>query len=501
MKSSGPSRAWYLAWQLAAAAALAGCAVGPDFVAPAPPAEAGYTRKPVPTTLAPADGVAQEFKPGAALRADWWKLFQSDALDAAVQLAFEHNASLQAATATLRESQQNLRAGQGIFYPHLDAAATAERARDEPLLQGSSEPGTVFNVVTLSGTISYPVDVFGAERRTVEGLQAQVDNQRHALQAAYLALSANVVNTSIARAAYQAQIRATEQLIELENEQLASIEAQVRAGTSAYANLLTQRSLISTNQASLAQLRQKISLADHLLAALQGVAPAEAVLPEIDLATLALPTELPLSLPSELVRQRPDILSAEALLHAASANVGVATAALYPSFGIDASFGTAGSSAASLFAGGRYWSVVPSVTAPLFHGGTLRAQRQAAIDAYDAQEADYRQTVWSAFEQVADALRALQHDAEALQAFADAQRSAGEALALLQINYRAGMVAFIDVMTADVQYHAATISYLQAVAQRQQDTVALFAALGGGWWNAAPAPIQAGSPDPRAAMP
>ncbi len=456
--------------------------------------------------LATADGVAQQFKPGAELRADWWKLFGSDALDAAVQAGVRaQRPACRRRPATLRESRQNLLAGEGVFYPRLDADAFAERARGEPLQQGSSQPSTVFNVVTLSGAISYPVDLFGAERRTVEGLQAQVDNQRQALQAAYLALSANVVNTCIARAAYQAQIRATEELIGLQSEQLASIEAQVRAGTSPYANLLSQRSLISTNQASLAQLRQKISQADHLLTMLQGVAPNDAKLPEIELTGLVLPTELPLSLPSELVRQRPDILSAEAQLHAASANIGVATAALYPSLSIDASFGIAGTSAAALFAGGgRFWSVAPSITAPLFQGGSLRAQRQAAVDAYDAQQATYRQTVLAAFGQVADSLRALEHDAQALQALrrCAALRRPGARTAAGELPRR--MVAFIDVMTADVQYHAATISYLQSVGQRQQDTVALFAALGGGWWNAPPPtpdPVQAANPVQRGAAP
>src|SRR5664279_3518071 len=299
------------------------------------------------------------------------------------------------------------------------------------------------------------------ERRAVEGLGAQVDYQRFAGKAAYLTLSANVVDTCIARAAYAAQIRATEQLIALEIDQLRSTEAQVRAGTASYANVLSQRSLIAANQALLAPLQQKISQADHLLALLQGEVPSRAVPPEIELSALALPLDLPVSLPSELVRQRPDILSAEAQLHAASSNIGVATAAMFPSFSLSATYGTAGSSLGNLLgAGGRFWSIGPSLTAPLFHGGSLQAQRQAAIDAYDVQQANYRQAVLAAFDQVA------------------------EALALLQDNYRAGLVAYIDVLTADVQYHQATIGYLQAVAQRHQDTVALFVALGGGWWNA-----------------
>lgn len=479
---------------IACAAAAAGCAVGPDFVPPAPPAQTGFTRTPGPTQLASADGVAQSFAPQTKLRADWWRLFGSDAIDQAVAQAFEHNPGLDTARATLRQSEQNLRAGEGVFYPGISAGGSAERARAAPVSEGSSLPGSVFNVVSLSATVSYPMDLFGGERRKVEALRAQVDDQEELLKAAYLSLSANVVNACIARAAYAAQLRATQELIELEKEQLATIEVQVKAGTSPYANLLSQRSLIASNEASLAQLNQKIDQAGHLLTALQGVAPDQAQLPGFELGELTLPAELPLSLPSELVRQRPDILAAQAQLHAASAGIGVATAALYPALLIDANFGKAGTSGAALLAdGARFWSIGPSVAAPLFEGGTLRAQRQAAIDAFQAQEAVYRQTVVAAFQQVADVLRALEHDAQALRAFEEAQQTAAEALRLQQVSYRAGLVAFIDVLAADVQFHNARIAYLQAVAQRQQDTVSLYAALGGGWWNAS-APIEDGRP-------
>ena len=477
---------------LAAAALLSACAVGPDFVRPAAPAADRYTRETPLAATATAEGVSQHFAPGAALPADWWRLFRSAPLDAAVQQALAHSPTLQAAQATLRQSQSLLRAGDGVFYPQIDAALGAERARGAPLQQGSSAPGTIYNVVTASGSIGYVLDVFGGERRAVEGLAAQVDVQRYAAKAAYLTLSANVVDACIARAAYAAQIRATEQLIALEVEQLRSIEAQVRAGTASYANVLSQRSLIAANQALLAPLQQKISQAGHLLALLQGALPSAAALPDIALDTLTLPQDLPVSLPSDLVRQRPDILAAEAQLHAASAEIGVATAAMFPSFRLDATFGSMGTSLGNLTAAsGRFWSVGPSLTAPLFRGGTLRAQRQAAIDAFDAQQANYRQTVLTAFSQVADALKALEHDAQALQAQVDAERAATEALTLLQTNYRAGLVAYIDVMTADVQYHQAVIGTVQTVAQRHQDTVALFVALGGGWWNAAAAPADA----------
>jgi NodT family efflux transporter outer membrane factor (OMF) lipoprotein len=221
-----------------------------------------------------------------------------------------------------------------------------------------------------------------------------------------------------------------------------------------------------------------------LLATLEGMVPSRATLPDIDLAGLSLPVDLPVSLPSDLVRQRPDILSAEAQLHVASANIGVATAAMFPSFTLSGIYGVAGSSLGNLSAGsGEFWSIGPSVTVPVFQGGRLWYGRRAAIDAYQQSQANYRQTVLGAFAQVADSLLALEHDAEALQAQVEAQRAAGEALNLLQANYRAGLVAYLDVLVADVQFHEATIAYLQAVAQRLQDTVVLFVALGGGWWN------------------
>jgi NodT family efflux transporter outer membrane factor (OMF) lipoprotein len=465
-------------------ALLGGCTLGPNFVRPAPPDTDRYTREPRSAATVAADGLAQHFTPGAALTADWWRLFKSVPLDAVVRQALTNSPTLQAAEASLRQSQDNLHAGYGVFFPQIQAGLDVRRERSAPLQQGAATPSTIFNLVTLSGTISYTLDVFGGERRLVESLRAQTDYQRYATKAAYLTLSANVVNTCIARAAYAAQLRATEQLIDLENQQLHVTEAQVRSGTAPYANLLSIRGLMAADQAALAPLKQKISQTEHLLATLEGVLPSKAALPDIELTGLTLPADLPVSLPSDLVRQRPDILSAEAQEHVANANIGVATATMFPSFSLSGSYGAAGSSLGNLSAGsGKFWSIGPTATLPLFQGGSLWYGRRAAIDAYQQAQANYRQTVLGAFAQVADSLKALEHDAEALQAQVAAQRAASEALTLLQANYRAGLVAYLDVLTADVQYHTATIAYLQAVALRHQDTVGLFVALGGGWWN------------------
>jgi NodT family efflux transporter outer membrane factor (OMF) lipoprotein len=464
---------------------LGGCAVGPDLVRPAPPDTDRYTSQPQSGATVAADGRAQKFTPGAEIASDWWRLFQSAPLDAVVRQAISNNPTLQAAEASLHQSQDNLRAGYGLHFPQGQAGVSATRQRSAaPLEQSGAQPsGSVFNLYTASGTISYTLDVFGGKRRTVEGLRAQAESQRYESKAAYLTLSANVVNTSIARAAYAAQIRTTEQLIDLEKQQLHLAEAQVRAGTAPYSTILSVRSLIAANQALLAPLEQNASQAKHLLAMLEGVVPSKATLPDIDLTGLSLPMDLPMSLPSDLVRQRPDILSAEALMHVASANIGIATAAMYPSFSLSGTYGGASTSFANLSAVSKFWSIGPTVTTPVFQGNSLWYARRASIDAYQQSQATYRQTVLGAFEQVADTLKALEHDAEGLQAQVEAKRATGEALDLLNVNYRAGLVAYSDVLTSDVQFHQVTIGYLQALAQRHQDTVALFVALGGGWWN------------------
>jgi NodT family efflux transporter outer membrane factor (OMF) lipoprotein len=466
-------------------ALMGGCAVGPNFVRPTPPDTDRYTHEAQSEATVAADGQAQHFTPGAEITADWWRLFKSPQLDAVVRQAISNNPTLQAAEASLRQSQDNLRSGYGLYFPQGQAGVSASRQLTAPAQQGSQTSGSIFNLFTASGTISYTLDVFGGKRRTVEGLRAQADSQRYESKAAFLALSANVVNTSIARAAYAAQIRATEQLIDLENQQLHLAETQARAGTAPYSTVLSVRSLIAANQALLAPLNQNASQAEHLLAMLEGVVPSKANLPDIDLAELSLPADLPLSLPSDLVNQRPDILLSEALMHVASANIGIATAAMFPSFSLSGTYGGASTTLANLSAVSKFWSIGPTATTPVFQGNSLWYVRRASIDAYQQSQANYRQTVLGAFEQVADTLKALEHDAEGLQAQVEARRAAGEALNLLQVNYRAGLVAYPDVLAADVQFHQATLGYLQAVAQRHQDTVALFVALGGGWWNEA----------------
>jgi NodT family efflux transporter outer membrane factor (OMF) lipoprotein len=464
---------------------LIGCAVGPDFVRPEPPTVDRYTSGAQPVATIAADGQAQQFAQGAKIAADWWSLFNSSKIDDVIKEAIANNPNLQAAQASLRQSQESLRAGYGVFYPQLDAGFDATRQKSSQSRFGGSSASKIFNLYTLTSTVSYALDVFGGERRAVESLQAQVDFQRYIVLGTYLTLSGNIVNTIIARAAYDTEIKATEQIITLQKEQIGITEIQAQAGTVSYSNVLSLRSQLAATEATLPPLKQKLSQTEHLLATLVGHLPAEWTSPQVDLADLTLPSDLPITLPSELVRQRPDILAAEAQLHSASADIGVATAALFPSFTLNGTYGLNNTSIEDLFKNmSSFWSLGANLTSPLFHGGTLSAKRRAAIEGYNQSLANYRQTVLSAFAQVADTLRALEHDAETLHAQSQSLSTAEEALRLIQANYQAGIANYLQVLIANSQYHQAKIGYLNALTQRFQDTVALFVALGGGWWDA-----------------
>jgi NodT family efflux transporter outer membrane factor (OMF) lipoprotein len=474
---------------------LAGCAVGPRFVRPAPPPVSHYAYGGDPTTTAAARGTAQRFAPGGKVAADWWRLFGSEKLAAVVSAALESNPGLTAAEASLRQSEATLRSGYGIFYPDVGAQAGASRQRLSLQRFGENAPPPLFNLFTLSASVSYALDVFGGERRMIEGLHAQVDLQRATEQATYITLVSNVVNTVIAAAAYRAEIDATRELIALQRQQVALARVQAEAGTVPYANVLTLQSQLAATEATVPQLEQKLTQSEDLLATLSGRTPAEWQPPEIAFAELSLPEQLPVSLPSQLVRQRPDILVAEATAHAASANVGVATAAMLPSLTLTADYSATSTTTAALFAtNGRGWDFGANLAAPLFEGGTLWYRRKAALEQYRQAAALYRQVVLGAFGQVADTLRALEHDAAALAAEDAALRSATEALHLVDVNYRAGIATYLDVLAADGQYHQAMINDLQSAATRYQDTVALYVALGGGWWGRADQP----SPPSRA---
>ena len=465
-----------------------GCAVGPDFVRPKPPAATQFTQGQEPTITVSADGKAQHFEQGAEIAADWWRLFQSPQLDKVIKEAVAQNANLQSAQARLRQNQENLLAGYGVFFPQVGGSFSPIRQRFTTAQFGAGgAPGSIFNLFTSGVSVSYILDVFGKQRRTVEGLAAKVDYQDYTTLATYLTLVGNVVNATIAQAAYRDQIEATEYLIRFQKEQLSITETQAKAGTVPYANVVSIQAQLAATEATLPPLRQNLDKTNHLLAALVGRTPAEWMAPRLDLKDFTLPKDLPITLPSELVRQRPDILAAEATLHNASANIGVATAAMFPNITLSASYGQTAVEITKLFGtAANIWSFGANLAQPLFTGGTLWHQRKAAIEAYQASASDYRQVVVSAFQQVADSLRAVEHDAETLTAQAAALAAADQALQLVQANYKAGLANYLQVLIADYQYHQARLGYIQAQALRFQDTAALFVALGGGWWNAVP---------------
>ena len=467
---------------------LVGCAVGPNFHRPEAPAVSHYAVGADPESTLSAQGTAQRFDRDTPVEADWWHLFQSPQLDEAMREALSHNPGLVAAQASLRASQDNLRSGYGIFFPSVDGEVGAVRERYSPITLGPAgrvTPSSLFNLFTLSSSVSYALDVFGGQRRLVEGLHAEVDVAHADAQATYLTLAVNVANTVIAAAAYRAEIEATRQLIELQKQQVDIANVQAQAGTVPYSNVLSLRSQLASYEAMIPQFAQKLAQSGDLLAALAGHVPADYSPPTVRLEDLVLPERLPLSVPSDLIRQRPDILAAEATAHAASANIGVATAALLPSVTLSGGLAASTTSLNNLVpANGHAWSIGAGATAPIFEGGTLWFKRKAAIDDYQQAIALYRQVVLGAFEQVADTLRALDHDAQILAAEDEALSTAAQALHLVQTNYEAGIATYLDVLLADTQFHQAQLADLQAIATRYQDTVALYAALGGGWWNA-----------------
>jgi len=465
---------------IALALFMTGCAVGPDFVRPKPPAATQYTHEQTPEQTTTADGQAQRFQIGAKIAEDWWRLFKSPELDAVVRKAIDENPSLQSALSSLRQSQDNLRAGYGVFFPQINAGFGATREKFSEAELGGPALSTVFNLFTLNGTVTYVLDIFGGERRAVESLAAQVDYEKQTARAAYLTIVGNVVNAYIAGAAYRAEIEATEELIRFEEEQVRITENQAKAGTVPYSNVLAIRAQLAATEATLPPLRKSLTQAQHLLTALVGKIPDQWAPPTLDLAGITLPVEVPVTLPSELVRRRLDILATEAQLHSASANIGVATAAMFPSTTLSGNYGSASASITKL---SSVWSLGADLATPIFHGGTLWFQRRAAIQAYKASLSAYQQAVVTGFQQVADSLRGLEFDAKTLQAQSEALAVAARTLKLVETNYREGLVNYLQVLSADSQYQQARLGFVQAQALRLQDTSALFVALGGGSWE------------------
>jgi NodT family efflux transporter outer membrane factor (OMF) lipoprotein len=471
---------------------LAGCAVGPDFREPAPPQTTRYTETPLPpeTVGAPGQGgAAQRFVPGGTIAEQWWTLFRSEPLDRLIRDAVAESPTLAAAQATLRQAKETYAAGSGaLLYPGIDANLSANREKVPVVTPGtSSVGGGIFNLYNASVNVSYALDIFGRNRRELEGLQSQVDFRGFQLDGAYLTLTSNIVTAAVREASLRAQIGATREIIAAEERQLELVERQRQLGAVARLPVLAQSTQVAQTRATLPPLERDLARNRHLLAVLAGRLPSEAALPAFELAALTLPQEIPVSLPSELVHQRPDIRAAEAQLHQASAAIGVATANLYPQITLSGNFGTQTTQLRDWLSGPSVWSIGAALLQPLFHGGQLQAERRAAVAAYDAAAAQYRETVLQAFQEVADALRALEDDARTLQAQAQAEALSRDTLDLTQRQYQLGAVSYLALLVAQRQYQFARIALVQAQAARYADVAALFEAMGGGWWNRAPA--------------
>jgi NodT family efflux transporter outer membrane factor (OMF) lipoprotein len=477
---------WFRRPAAAAATAMlvAGCAVGPDFHRPEAPTEAGYTPEPLPAETASADvrgGVAQRFELDRDIEGEWWTLFQSPALSALIEQAFAANPNLEVAQSALRQARENVAAQEGAFYPAVTGNVSTTRQKISGVTFGIPGLSSIFNVNTANVSVSYLLDVFGGTRRQVESLAAQAEFQRFQLEAAYLTLASDVVVSVVQEASLRAQIAATQDIIDIESQQLDVLQHQFELGGASRAAVLAQAATLAQTRATLPPLAKQLAQERNLIATLAGRFPNDPPAETFELSTLYLPQELPLSLPSRLVEQRPDIRSAEALLHSASAQVGVATANMLPQITLTGQYGAI--STGNPLAGLPVWSIGAGLTQPLFRGGELLHARRAAVAAYEEAAAQYRSTVLTAFQNVADALRALQSDADALSAQVVAERAAADSLDIARRQFQLGAINYLLLLNAEQTYQQAHIALVQAQANRYADTAALFQALGGGWWN------------------
>jgi NodT family efflux transporter outer membrane factor (OMF) lipoprotein len=490
--SETPRASWRRGVSALAASALllasSGCLVGPDYSRPTPPAADGYL-PPKPDTSAP-EALAeaeQRVALGAKIPAQWWALFHYSLVDDTVRRVIAANYSLASARATLAEAQEAVVIARSAYYPQVDLQAGVRR--------GMVLAGPVANLFTFSPTVSYNVDVFGGTRRRVEQQQALAENQRYQLAAAYLILTGSAVTDAITIASTRFQIATVEDVIKNDQKNLDLVQRAFDAGRVAKTDVLTAAAQLESDRTQLPALYQQLSAARHALAVLVGEPTGGWTPPEFDIDAFTLPGELPVSLPSELVRQRPDILASEAFLHADSAAVGVATAQFYPSITISTSLAQTASTLGSLFeAAARSWAVGAELDQPIFHGGALAAQRRASIDAYDAGLATYQETIVTAFGQVADSLTAVEHDGEMVTVSKQAVDIAKASVTLQRSSYASGRTSALQLIIAEDTYSNVLQGYTRALGQRLADTAQLFIAVGGGWWSEGEGVEQSGAP-------
>ena len=466
---------------LAALMTIAGCTVGPRYRAPAPPTVTAYTPEPLPAETASSPGPAgsaQRFNEQAAIPADWWTAFQSPELNAMVEQALKNSPTLEQATARLKQAQEEVNARTGATkYPTVTGNASVTEEQLNLAALGVPFPNpSPFTLLNGSVAVSYALDVFGANRRAIEALKAQRDYEVWQIEGARLMLAGNVVAAAIRQAQIRQQIEVTNKLLAVEQKELKIAEERERAGGVSDFDVRGQRTQVAQTQAAIPPLELQLDTINDQLAVLMGVSPAEAHVHEISLGALHLPEELPLTVPSELVRQRPDIRAAEALLHEASANVGVATANEYPQIGLTGSGGGLGTRFNS---GGDVWNLGAALAAPIFNGGALQAEKRKAEDAYDEAASAYRGTLLESFRQVADALYATQRDAETLKARSAAAGEAEGAYGIAAKRYDAGGISEMSLLDAERQQLQTALDSENAAASRLTDSATLFEALGG----------------------
>jgi NodT family efflux transporter outer membrane factor (OMF) lipoprotein len=465
---------------LAVAMALSACAAGPQFQRPAAPQSTAYSApEDKPPVASSSEVVNQQVALGSSVPQQWWSLFNNDALNRLIDQALANNQTLVAAQATVQQAQALAEVRTGARYPELDLTAGAGRQKLGAQFLGGNFSLPPFTYFAFGAAVSYTLDYTGGVSRSIEQQQALTEYQQHQLQAARLAVTGNVVMRAIEMASIQAEIRTVEELLNDDRRNVDMVQAAFDAGSVSRVDLLTAQSQLATDTTLLPTLHQQFSVARNALAALAGREPAAALPQNFDLTAFTLPQQLPVDLPSDLVHQRPDILAAEAQLHATTAAVGVATANLYPRITLSASFGQQAVKPENLFdASSDAWTLISGLTAPIFDGGRLRAERRAALAALSADAARYRQVVLNSFTQVADALDGINHSAEQLAAQSQAVNVAQQSLDLTRESYDAGNVGVLQVLDSERSYQRARIGYVRAQAQRLQNTAQLFVALG-----------------------
>jgi NodT family efflux transporter outer membrane factor (OMF) lipoprotein len=471
--------------------AVAGCAVGPDFEAPKPPSVARYTSPgeatvpgPEPRKAVPTQAIAL----GERVAADWWTLFRSSDLDLLVKQAIAGSRTLESVKEKLVVAREAVAVAASALYPQIGLSAGISEQKQSAATFGlTPEVAPLppsFNLFQVGPTASYTPDLFGQTHRRIEQQVALAEYQSDQLDAAYLALTGNTVSLALQVAAVRSQLKALNDILAIDRQNVELVRKQRQAGTVPDSDVIVAESQLAADETLKPGLEQQLSVAKHALSVLTGRAPGNWSPPDFDLVAFTLPHRLPVSIPSELVHQRPDIQAAEAQLHAASAQIGIATAQLYPSITLSAGVNASSLNGAALFSpSGLVWSVASGLAQPIFDGGMREAERRAALAAFKASAADYQQTVLQAFGQVADILQALTHDTNLLAAQRHALSMASEAVRLQRINYGSGGSGIIGLLDAQRQYQQAQLGYVRAEAQRYQDTVQLLVAMGGGWWD------------------